>query len=197
MAQIARWIRFDPAQTPILTACRAFARSQGERGAPVCLWGRSGEPVRLDEDLWAGPGEFVFALLVPQIHAPGRRDRWVAWGLSPVVAALRRFGARAYLDGNVLCMHGARIGGGSLRELDDCAAIFGVFPCEPPQAVDEPERGKLLQFDPWLSALNHEGRSRQLLAAFRSALEVQHGWQFDTGWPSEAERSEITAEAVQ
>lgn len=197
MTQPARWIRFDPGATGIMAACRAFARSQGERGSPVCLWGRPDSPVRLDDALWAEPGQFVFALLVPQIHAPGRRDRWVAWGLSPVVAALRRFGARAYLDGQALCLHGARIGGGGMREIEGSAVIFGVFPAERPIPLDEVEGGKRLEFDPWLAALNHEGRARQLLAAFRSALEIQHGWQFDTSWLSETERSEITAEVVQ
>jgi hypothetical protein len=192
----ARWIRFDPGATSIEAACRPFARTQGQRGAPVCLWGRAAESIRLDDDLWAGPGDFVFVLLVPGIHAPGRQDRRVPWGMSPVVAALRRFGARAYLDGTALCLHGMRIGGGGLRELAGHAIIFGVFPGEPPKSVEEGERGKLLAFDPWLSALNHEGRSRQLLAAFRSALEAQHGWQFDTGWPTRAERSELTAEEV-
>jgi hypothetical protein len=144
--------------------------------------------------LWAEPGEYAFALLVPLCRAPGRRDRWLAWGISPVVAALRRFGARAYVDGQAICLHGARIGGGSALEIEGCAVVLGVFPAEPPVSG---ERGKLLEIDPWLAALNREGRARQILGAFRSALEVQHGWQFDTDWPSGAERSAITAEAVQ
>ena len=84
-----------------------------------------------------------------------------------------------------------------MYEVDGRAAIFGVFPAEPPKSFESGERGKLLEFDPWLCALNHDGRSRQMLAAFRSALEIQHGWQFDTGWPTEAERSAISAELVQ
>ena len=84
-----------------------------------------------------------------------------------------------------------------MRDIGGRATVFGAFPSEPPQSLEEPQRGKLLEFDPWLSALNHEGRSRQLLAAFRNALEVQHGWQFDTGWPTEAELSALTPEAVQ
>ncbi len=197
MGQPARWIRLNPGATAILPACRTFARSQGDRGAPVCLWGRPDSQLKLGDDLWAGPGDFVFALLVPHVYAPGRRDRWVAWGLSPVVAALRRFGARAYLDGQSLCLHGARIGGGLMSEIGSSAVVLGVFPAEPPAAIDEEAPGKLLEFDPWLSALNHEGRSRKLLAAFRSALEIQHGWQFDTGWPTQAELSEIAPEVVQ
>ena len=195
MDQPARWVRLDDAGVEALpAACRAFARFLGERDAPVCLWGRPQAPVRLDDGLWADPGEYAFALLVPRRVAPGRRDRWLAWGLSPVVAALRRFGTHAYLDGQAICLHGTRIGGGSAGEIDGCAVIYGAFPAEPRQSGD---RGKLLEIDPWLSALNREGRARQILAAFRSCLEVQHGWQFDTDWPSGAELSAITAEAVQ
>jgi hypothetical protein len=205
MDRLARWISLDPeGVSGVVAVCRGFARTLGESGAPraprsapICLWGRAAEPVRLDDELWAGPGEFVFALLVPRRLAPGRADRWLAWGLSPVVAALRRFGAHAYLDGNGVCLHGSRIGGGVAREIDGCAAILGTFPAEPPPRFDERgERGALLEFDPWLAALNREGRARQILAAFRSALEVQHGWQFDTGWPSEAELSAIASEVT-
>ena len=199
MDQPARWIRLDAAGVAGVAAiCRAFARSQGEPGAPVCLWGRAASSVRLDDGLWAEPGEYVFALLVPRRFAPGRRDRWVSWGLSPVVAALRRFGAHAYLDAYAICLHGVRIGGASASEIEGCAAILGTFPAEPPPSIyEDPARGALLEIDPWLAALNREGRARQVLAAFRSALEVQHGWQFDTGWPSESELSAMQAEAVQ
>ena len=198
MDQPARWIRLDPdGVSAVLAVCRGFAQSQDAPGFPVCFWGRASSPVRLDDGLWAEPGDFVFALLVPLRHAPGRRDRWLSWGLSPLVAALRRFGVHAYLEGDAVCLHGRRIGGGSTREIDGNAALFGVFPGEPPRPADQAERGKLLEFDPWLSAVNREGRARQLLAAFRSALEAQHSWQFDTGWPSDAERSAITAVAEQ
>ena len=49
---------------------------------------------------------------------------------------------------------------------------------------------------PWLVALNREGRSLQILSAFRNALEAQHGWRFDTGWPSQAELVAISSEAA-
>jgi hypothetical protein len=195
--QPARWIRLDPEGVAgIVSVCRGFALAQG--GGPVCLWGRASEPVRLDDDVWAEPGAYVFAVLVPLRLAPGRSSRWLAWGLSPVVAALRRFGARAYLDGQAICLHGARIGGGSAREIEGCAAVIGWFPAELPAQPDGSgevrRRGALLEFDPWLSALNREGHALQVLAAFRHCLEVQHGWQFDTAWPSDAELSAITAQ---
>jgi hypothetical protein len=196
--QPARWIRLDPeGVSGVVAVCRGFARSPGGTGDPVCLWGRATAPVRLDDGLWAEAGEYVFALVVPMRFVPGRRDRWLAWGLSPVVSALRRFGAHAYLDADAICLHGRRIGGGSAREVEGCAVILGAFPGEAPRPAEKAERGKLLEFDPWLSALNREGRAKQVLAAFRTALEAQHGWQFDTAWPSEAELSAITAVAVQ
>jgi len=190
----ARWIRLDPEGVSGLVAvCRGYARAQEGRDAPVCLWGRVTEPVRLDEGLWAEAGQYVFALLVPRLRAPGRTDRWLSWGLSPVVSALRRIGAHAYLDGQSVCLHGERVGGGCVLEMDGCAAILGTFPAAPPGPAGQ---GALLEFDPWLAALNREGGARQVLAAFRSALEQQHGWQFDTAWPSDAELSAITSAAV-
>lgn len=174
-------------------ACRGFARPPEERGPPVCLWGRAAEPVWLDDGLWAEPGAFVFALVVARHLAP-RPSRWVAWGLSPVVAALRRFGAHAYLDGQDIRMDGTRIAGGRAREIAACVSIVGTFPADPPiEPLESGERGRLLAIDPWLDALNREGRARQMLAAFRSAVEVQHGWQFDTDWPSVAEQSALDA----
>ena len=190
MNRSARWIRLDANNLPgVAAACRGFAGAQ----APVCLWGRAPEPVWLDEGLWAEPGEFVFALLVPRQLAP-RASRWLAWGLSPLVAALRRFGAHAYLDGQDIRSYGTRIAGGRAREIDGCVAILGTFPADPPiEPPESGERGRLLEIDPWLDALNREGRARQMLAAFRSAVEVQYGWQFDTDWPSQAEQSAVSA----
>lgn len=193
MHQPARWIRLDPGGVSgIVATSRGYARAQHGRDAPVCLWGRVDEPVRLDEDLWAEPGQYVFALLVPRLRAPGRKDRWLAWGMSPVVAALRRFGAHAYLDGQSVCLQGERVGAGCAFDVGGCAVVLGAFPAEPPGPDG---RGELLEFDPWLAALNREGGARQVLAAFRSALEQQHGWQFDTAWPTDAELSAITSAA--
>lgn len=195
MKQPARWIRLQPDATERVAAvCRGLARTQGGRDAPLCLWGRAMAAVRLDEGVWAGPGEFVFALLVPRRLAP-RPSRWLAWGLSPLVSAMRSFGEHAYLEGGEVRLHGNRVAGGSAQEIEGCVAIFGTFPADPP--IEPPqagERGRLLEFDPWLAALNREGRARQMLAAFRSAVELQHGWQFDTGWPNAAEAQAIAEE---
>ena len=194
MNRSARWIKLDASGVAgVLAACRGFASTQGEGGAPVCFWGRAAGPAWLDDGLWAETGEFVFALLIPRQLAP-RPSRWLAWGLSPVVAALRRFGAHAYLDGQDIRMHGIRVAGGRAREIEGCAAILGTFPADPRiEPPESGERGRLLAMDPWLDALNREGRARQALAAFRSAVEVQYEWQFDTDWPSEAEQSAVSA----
>lgn len=199
----ARWIRLDPdALNSPVAACRGFARTHGEAGdgaahrAPVCFWGRAPQSVRLAEGLWAEPGEFIFALLVSRRLAP-RASRWLAWGLSPVVAALRSFGEHAYLDGGNIFLHGDRVAGGSVIALADSVAICGTFPADPPiEPPESGERGRLLEFDPWLSALNREGRARQMLAAFRGALEAQHGWQFDTDWPNRVERQAVAEETA-
>lgn len=196
MSLPARWIRLDAdaVDTPEV-ACRGFARTRSEQCAPLCFWGRAPAPVRLTEGLWAKPGEFFFALLVPRRMAP-RASRWLAWGLSPVVAALRSFGEHAYLDGADIVLHGHRVAGGSAQALEDCVAVYGTFPADPPiEPPQSGERGRLLEFDPWLAALNREGRARQILAAFRSAVEIQHGWQFDTDWPTSDERRAVLSEA--
>ncbi len=193
----ARWIRFDPDGSRDPTGvCRGFARSQDARGAPICFWGRASLPVRLDDGLWAEPGEFIFALLIPRRLAP-RPSRRLAWGLSPVVAALRSFGEHAYLEGGDIHLHGNRVAGGSAQVLGECVAVYGTFPADPPiEPPQSGERGRLLEFDPWLAALNREGRARQMLAAFRHALEMQHGWQFDTDWASSDERLAVAEETT-
>ena len=197
MNQSARWVRFDPeGLNGVVAACRGFARAQGERGVPLCLWGRASIPVRLNESRWAEPGEFVFALLVPRRLAP-RASRWLAWGLSPLVSALRSFGEHAYLEGADLHLLGSRVAGGSVQLIEGCVAIIGTFPADPPiEPPQSGQRGRLLEFDPWLAALNRERRARQMLAAFRRAIELQHGWQFDTDWPSGEERLAVAAEAM-
>ena len=190
MTQAARWIHLASLGTSELRiVCQGFARAQSGHGMPLALWGRPTESLCLHDRLWADPGEFVFALLVPRRFAPGRSERWLGWGLSPVVAAFRRCGAPAYLDGSAVCMHARRIGGGAAFELDGHAAVVGYFLPEPPAST---ERGRLLGFDPWLAALDREGRARKTLAAFRTGLEAQHGWRFDTAWPNAAELAAIS-----
>jgi hypothetical protein len=104
----------------------------------------------------------AFALIAPRRLAPGRVWRWLAWGAMPAVAACRHFGLPAYLDGEAIWLHGNRAAGVSATSIGECAVIEGAFPA---RLADEPE----------------------LEAVFRARLEAQHGWRFDTAWPSGSE----------
>lgn len=193
MSQTARWIHLGPVQAADLTAaCEGYTRAASGRGVPLALWGRAAEAMRLGDGVWVEPGEFAFAVLAPAHLAPGRRDRWLSWGLTPVVAAFRRFGAHAWLDGGEVRLHGARAACGTARAFGCYAAVLGALvPDMPALDPEAPASGALLRDQPWLEALNREGRARRMLAAFRYSLEVQHGWQFDTAWPTQAELEAI------
>jgi len=111
---------------------------------------------------WAqGDARHLFALVAPLKHAPGRRKRWFSWAAAPAAATYRQFGLPAYLEGEALWLHGRKIADGAVGAIGECAVIASSF---------------LARFPP-----------RELEQAFRLRLEAQHGWQFDTSWPSEAE----------
>lgn len=186
----ARWIHLGPVRAQSLQAAyRGYANALPASGAPTVLWGRAAESLPLEAGHWVEPGEFIFALLVPLRLAPGRRARWVSWGLSPLVAALRRFGLAVYLEGGAILVQAQRLAGGYAKECGSCALVLGHFPAE--IGADARQR---LRFDAWLAALDREARARQVLAAFRASLEAQYDWQFDTAWPTEAELAAIKAE---
>jgi hypothetical protein len=104
-------------------------------------------------------GECAFALIAPLRLAPGRTWRWLAWGSMPAIATCRRFGLPAYLEGGAIWLHGRRAAGLSAARVGECALIEGAFPAP---LAEEPG----------------------LEAAFRERIEAQHGWQFDTAWPT-------------
>ncbi len=104
----------------------------------------------------------AFALIAPLRLAPGRMWRWLAWGAMPAVATCRMFGLPAYLDGEAIWLHGRRAAGLRAVRMGQCAVIEGAFPA--PLAVE-----------PGLEAV------------FRVRIEAQHGWRFDTAWPSGGE----------
>ena len=111
---------------------------------------------------WAqGDARHLFALIAPLKYAPGRRKRWFSWAAAPAAATYRQFGLPAYLEGEALWLHGRKIADGAVSAIGECAVIASSF---------------LARFPP-----------RELEQAFRLRLEAQHGWQFDTSWPSEAE----------
>ena len=104
-------------------------------------------------------GECAFALIAPLRLAPGRTWRWLAWGSMPAIATCRRFGLPAYLEGEAIWLHGRRAARLSAARVGECALIEGAFPAP---LAEEPG----------------------LEAAFRERIEAQHGWQFDTAWPT-------------
>ncbi len=104
-------------------------------------------------------GRSAFALIAPRRLAPGRAWRWLAWGAMPAVAACRHFGVPAYLEGEAIWLHGRRVARVSAASIGECAVIEGEFP---DRLAGQPD----------------------LEAVFRERLEAQHGWRFDTAWPS-------------
>ncbi|HEU4646369.1 MAG TPA: hypothetical protein VFS80_12485 [Burkholderiales bacterium] len=106
--------------------------------------------------------ECAYALIAPCRLAPGRAWRWRAWGAMPAVATCRQYGLPAYLEGDAIWMHGRRVAEVSAARVGECAVIEGAFPA---RLAAEPE----------------------LESKFRERIEAQHGWRFDTAWPSGGE----------
>lgn len=152
MATRARWIRIEAGEERDLRAgCDGFARAQSACSAPAVLWAR-------------GIG---LALVVPAKFAPGRSQRWRAWGLAPLIAAFRQAGLRAYLDEDGVWLSGRRIASSEAWQSGACIVVTAAF-----AAPD----GKFLD-------------------RVRERIESQHGWQFDHGWPSSAEKGAMLEKA--
>jgi len=151
----ARWIRLGAiAQREFDAACSAIAAVQPRAAAPVLLWGEEA-------------ARYLFALIAPLKFAPGRRSRWLSWGLAAAVATYRQFRVPAYLDGE-LTLHGRDIAQSRAAALGECAVIASSF---------------LMRFPGSCVATP----SSELEQAFRLRLEAQHGWEFDHSWPTEPE----------
>lgn len=135
------------------------AHVQGERlpGAELAAaQGAAADPIVL----WMhGAGERAFALIAPQRLAPGRAWRWPAWGAMPAIATCRLFGVPAYLQDDAIWVHGRPVAGVRAVLVGECALVEAGFP---PGVADAPG----------------------LEAAFRTRIEAQHGWCFDTAWPN-------------
>jgi hypothetical protein len=172
MGIAARWIRLGPSGPYDLhAACNGLAIVQGARAAPIVLWAQASAPVIGDLHS-VEENRFTFALIAPLRLAPGRRSRWRGWGLAPALATYRRFGVRAYLDDDALCLNGRRIGESGAQAIGGCAVVASSFLPRPPEALDK-----------WVE--------RDLEAAFRERIEAQHGWEFENSWPSKIERLAI------
>lgn len=151
----ARWIRLGAiGQRDFDAAWAALAAAQPRDAAPVLLWGEEA-------------ARYPFALIAPLKHAPGRVQRWLAWGLAAAVATYRQFGVPAYLDGE-LYLHGRDIAASRAMSLGECAVVASSF---------------LMRFPGSCVATP----SIELEQAFRLRLEAQHGWEFDHSWPSARE----------
>jgi hypothetical protein len=137
--------------------------ADGESAA-LCAGLAAAQPAAADPVLlWLrSTGACAFALIAPRRLAPGRAWRWLAWGAMPAVATCRRFGLPAYLEGEAIWLHGRRAAGLRAAHLGECAVIEGAFPAP-------------LAAEPGLEA------------AFRERIEAQHGWRFETAWPSGGE----------
>ncbi len=198
MARRARWIRLGAVDRRALqAACDGFSVAQSRGAAPIVLWGGSGLP--LGELAQEDERGYLFAVVAPAHLAPGLAARWVSWALSPAVAACRDFGLRAYLDGWCVCLHGRCIGGGRAEAVGDCVVItanldLGGSPAA--QSMYAPEFRTWLREGLGLAMTQWGGEGdappeRAFEAALRARIEAQHGWQFETAWPMEAEQAAI------
>lgn len=158
---LARWIRLGAlAQRDFDAAYASLAHVQARTAAPILLWAEEA-------------ARFPFALIAPLKHAPGRRDRWLSWGLASAVATYRQFEVPAYLDGEIF-LHGRDIAHTRVACIGECAVIASSFLMRfPGRSVATPS------FD--------------LEQAFRMRLEAQHGWTFDFSWPSASESVSLAA----
>src|SRR3954470_21249630 len=111
---MARWIRCGAiARAEFDAACASLALAQARSAPPIVLWSEEA-------------AYYPFALIAPLKHAPGRRERWLAWGLASAVATYRQFRVDAYLD-DELRLHGRSIAESSAGQLGDCAVIVSSF----------------------------------------------------------------------
>jgi hypothetical protein len=160
---MARWIRLgSPGPAEFEAACARLARAQADGAAPILAWAQGQEAVQV------ALRRHLFAVIAPLKYAPGKRARWFSWAAASAAATYRQFGLPAYVEGEALWLHGRKIADGAVSTVDECAVVASSFLAQfPKQCVAAP--------------------SRELEQAFRLRLEAQHGWQFDTSWPTESE----------
>jgi len=152
---------------------------------------------------WVDEHQYVFVVIASTRIAPGRPSRWCPWALSPAVATYRDFGLRAYLNGADIWLQGRKIAGSSAATIGVCAVVASSFLVKFPAerfaaAVASPTPG----FRQWL----REGLAlamtewaehgdtppeRVLETTFRSRIEAQQGWQFESAWPTAVEQQAI------
>ena len=152
---MARWMRLGELERPEFEAiCASLAAAQPRSAPPILLWSEEA-------------AYYPFALIAPLKFAPGRRQRWLSWGLASAVATYRQFRVPAYLD-DELRLHGRTIAHSRAQQLAECAVVTSSF---------------LMRFPGSCVATP----SVELEQAFRLRLEAQHGWQFEHSWPTATE----------
>jgi hypothetical protein len=136
-------------------------------GRLAAVQSKSAPPVLL----WSqAQSEYPFALVAPKKYAPGRVTRWLSWALAPAIATYRQFGLAAYLQDETIWLHGRPIAQSAAQTIGECAVVASSFLAHfPTKSAPTP--------------------SRELEESFRLRLEAQHGWQFDTSWPTEPEKA--------
>lgn len=169
MTRHARWIRMGLVDTAELAAAwEGMASVQGRAAAPIVLWAQARAWV-CSGLVEADERQCLYVVIAPRRHAPGRPARWPAWALAAAVAAYRDLGLPAYLQDDQIWLHGCPIARPGATAIGECvvagANLVWRFPSERFAGAIE--------------------------AALRARLEAQYGWQFDTSWPSPAERAAI------
>jgi len=226
-AQAARWIRLGLVEPLELRAAYCgLAGAQSRDASPILLWGQAKTHLCLGQSqglaeleecvagpvlrrplggglVWVDAFQYVFVLIAPKRHAPGRPVRWISWALASAIATYRHFGLTAYLNERDIWLHGRKIGGSGAATIGECAVIASSFLLRFPaerfaQSVASPSpefrtwlrEGLSLAMTEWADhgALPAE---RELEETFRTRLEAQHGWQFEHAWPDEAELTAI------
>jgi len=115
--------------------------------------------------LWARieDEQHALAIVAPLKHLPGRHTRWRAWALAPLVATYRQRGLCAYNDADRICLSGQPISDVSAATVGACAVVVASFTAWGGEFVD----------------------------CLRQRVAAQYGWEFDTAWPTDAERAAI------
>ena len=223
----ARWIRLGSVEPLELHAAYSgLAISQASDAAPILLWAQARTPLCLGQSqglaqrdprvtvpvvrrplgaglAWVDEMQYVFALIAPRRHAPGRPVRWFSWALAPAIATYRHFGLPAYLNEQDIWLHGRKISASGAATIGECAVIASSFLSRfPAERFGEGVAGPSREFRAWLREglslamtewSDHGARpaGRELEETFRVRIEAQHGWQFEHAWPHEAELAAI------
>jgi hypothetical protein len=126
---------------------------------------RAQQPGSAPAALWARieDDQHALAFVAPLKYLPGRHTRWRAWALAPLVAAYRQRGLCAYNDADRICLSGQPISDVSAATVGACAVVVAGFTAWGGDFVD----------------------------CLRQRVEAQYGWEFDSAWPTDAERAAI------